>query len=191
MKITFEVHHPRVMNAQYGVPAKDLLKVLENEDQEIEGLKEQLRKYVEKAEIPFNELSEAISATQAAPVKRDEDGTPVQLRGGGHKLIPFTKEQHRANAAILNILFKAVDKIEENGETLSTMSESVSVELSPKQVKYLAKLITRRCQEYNFTGQHVVDFSDKFEKYAEGAIEEMKRQPKEDALKKSQKTDKE
>ena len=119
----------------------------------------------------------AISAIQVAPVKRDDDGTPVQFRDGSHKVIPFTKEQHRMNSAILNLLFKAVDEVESGGKTLITMRDPVDAELSPKQVRYLAKLIMRRCQEYNVTGQHVIDFYDKFEEYSKIAADEMKNHP--------------
>jgi hypothetical protein len=60
--------------------------------------------------------------------------------------------------------------VEETGKNITTMRDSVEVEMKPKQVKYLAIRIDRICKEFNTTGQHVVDFTEKWEAYKAEAL---------------------
>ena len=177
MKIMFEVHVPRILGHQLPpeITAESLSRLLDAPEAEIDLFRDQLKKSIDKGEIPFNELAECIKAIQTAPVKRDDDGTPITYgQQGQYKTIPFTRKQHKMNGELLKILFGVIDKIEEDGKVLETQREPVLCMMKPDQVVYLSRNIMRRCIEYNFTGEHITYVLEKWEEYAKVAKEEMK-----------------
>ena len=174
MKVQFSVCLPRLLNSSLHIPADQVLALLSRDEEYLDGFKTEIKKRMDKELSQFNELQQAITCLQISPIRREDDGAAIYSRDGSTTQIPFTHDQHRQNSGILSVLFGALDKIEAAGDSLLTMTKPVTVELTPKQVKYLQVRVARLCKEFTTTGQHIVDFDEKWIQYKADANDEMK-----------------